>query len=207
MARSIPVAALLLVLVSTPARAELIDLGSGLIYDTVQDLTWLQDAMYAQTSGYDSDGRMMLADAVQWTDSLVYGGFDDWRLPRYISGFWQTGDSEITRMVTQLGWHQPNPNSYDYVHGGNGPFLNFPQNTFWLSGPNYWWSQFYNIDGADAPSRAWAVRDGGGPVAVPEPSSAVRDGGGPVGVPEPSTLLLLGLGSLFAVRNRLRTSP
>ena len=40
-------AALVLVIaLATPARADLIDLGNGMIYDTVQDLTWVQDAMH-----------------------------------------------------------------------------------------------------------------------------------------------------------------
>jgi hypothetical protein len=44
--------------------AELIDRGGGLIYDTVLDIKWLQDANYAQTSGYDDDGRMNWYTAV-----------------------------------------------------------------------------------------------------------------------------------------------
>jgi hypothetical protein len=36
----------------------LIDRGGGLIYDTDLNVTWLADANYAQTSGYDADGFM-----------------------------------------------------------------------------------------------------------------------------------------------------
>ena len=50
-------------------------------YDTVLDITWLADANYAQTSGFDSDGRMTWASAVAWANSLVVGTYDDWRLP------------------------------------------------------------------------------------------------------------------------------
>ena len=32
-------------------------------YDTVLDITWLADANYAQTSGYDADGRMTWSNA------------------------------------------------------------------------------------------------------------------------------------------------
>ncbi len=63
------------------ANAGLIDRGNGLIYDDVLNITWLQDANYAQTSGYDSDGVMTWDAAVAWADGLVYGGYDDWRLP------------------------------------------------------------------------------------------------------------------------------
>ena len=65
---------------TTNANAALIDRGNGMIYDTVQDITWLADANYAKTSGYDSDGAMNWWGAKAWADQLVYGGFDDWRL-------------------------------------------------------------------------------------------------------------------------------
>ncbi len=66
---------------SSISEAALFDRGGGLIYDDALDITWLQDASYAKTSGYDSDGRMIWSDAVTWADQLAYGGFDDWRLP------------------------------------------------------------------------------------------------------------------------------
>ncbi len=67
-------------LLSSTASAALIDRGNGMIYDDVLDITWLQDANYAKTSGYDADGRMSWDDAVAWADTLVFGGYDDWRL-------------------------------------------------------------------------------------------------------------------------------
>ena len=62
------------------AQAALYDRGNGMIYDDVLGITWLQDANYAQTSGYDADGRMTWAGANTWAANLSYGGFDDWRL-------------------------------------------------------------------------------------------------------------------------------
>lgn len=62
------------------AQAELFDRGGGLLYDDVLNVTWLQDANYAKTSGYDADGRMNWAAASTWAANLVYGGYDDWRL-------------------------------------------------------------------------------------------------------------------------------
>ena len=67
--------------VSLSVNAALYDRGNGLIYDDVLDITWLQDANYAQTSGYDSDGRMTWTYAKAWAAQLEYGGYDDWRLP------------------------------------------------------------------------------------------------------------------------------
>jgi len=62
-------------------HADLIDRGGGLIYDTDFDITWLADACYARTCGDDADGLMNWSDASAWVDQLVYGGYDDWRLP------------------------------------------------------------------------------------------------------------------------------
>lgn len=62
------------------AEATLLDRGGGLLYDTVLNVTWLQDANYAKTSGYDADGVMTWSQANAWANNLVYGGFSDWRL-------------------------------------------------------------------------------------------------------------------------------
>ncbi len=62
------------------AHATLIDRGNGMIYDSDQNITWLQDANYAKTSGYDADGRMTWDASMTWVDQLIYGGFSDWRL-------------------------------------------------------------------------------------------------------------------------------
>ena len=66
---------------STTSNASLIDRGDGLIYDDVLNITWLQDANHAETSGFDADGRMSWLTATTWADDLIFGGFDDWRLP------------------------------------------------------------------------------------------------------------------------------
>lgn len=76
--------------------AGLIDRGNGLIYDDVLDITWLQDANYAFTSGFSTDnaigskdglssniqadGKMGWEAAMDWAGNLVFGGLDDWRL-------------------------------------------------------------------------------------------------------------------------------
>lgn len=79
------------------ANAALWDRGGGLIYDDVQDITWLQDANYAKTSGYDSDGAMNMPGAEAWADGLEYYDsvrgvtWDDWRLPTTVNGPWEFG--------------------------------------------------------------------------------------------------------------------
>lgn len=70
------------------ARAELHDMGGGLLYDDVQNITWLQDTDYARTSGFKPNGKMPWADAVKWVSELVYHDpvrnvdITGWRLPK-----------------------------------------------------------------------------------------------------------------------------
>ena len=54
------------------ANAALVDRGGGLIYDSDQNITWLQDALYAQTNGDDPDGGMDWADAVAWANVAMH---------------------------------------------------------------------------------------------------------------------------------------
>ena len=66
---------------STSANAALISrLGGQAYYDDVSDLTWLADANYAQTSGYDADGRMTWDTANTWAEGLDVAGVTGWRL-------------------------------------------------------------------------------------------------------------------------------
>ena len=65
------------------AQAALVDRGGGMLYDTVLNVTWLQDANYAKTSGYASDGRLTWTQANTWANNLNYGGYSSgWRLAR-----------------------------------------------------------------------------------------------------------------------------
>ena len=84
---------LIAISLSATVQASLINRGGGMIYDDVLDVTWLQDANYAKTSGFDSDGLMNWDDAVAWSDNLSFGGFDDWRLP------------EFTGLITCIGFN------------------------------------------------------------------------------------------------------
>ena len=81
------IAAAMVALAGT-AEAALIDRSGGMIYDTTLNVTWLADWNYAKTQ-YDNsggaqgaaDGRMTWVNARTWAVNLVYGGYDDWRLP------------------------------------------------------------------------------------------------------------------------------
>ena len=76
------------------AQAALVNRGNGMIYDTVQNITWLADMNYAVTSGYAAanaggvgtnliltNGRMGWGAATAWANDLVYRGLSGWRLP------------------------------------------------------------------------------------------------------------------------------
>ncbi len=66
---------------TTSANAALIERMGGLAYyDNVTNLTWLSDANYAQTSGYDVDGRMTWSEAKTWASNLDVSGVTGWRL-------------------------------------------------------------------------------------------------------------------------------
>ena len=69
-------------MVTSGAEAALVTrLGGKAIYDDVANLTWLQDANYAKTSGYDADGYMSWGEANVWAGSLNIDGVTGWRLP------------------------------------------------------------------------------------------------------------------------------
>jgi hypothetical protein len=69
------------------AQARLHDRGGGLIFDDVLNVTWLQDANLAQTSGLSADGRLNFQQATDWAADLVFvdsargTSWSDWRLP------------------------------------------------------------------------------------------------------------------------------
>ena len=104
------------------AQAILVDRGSGMLYDTVLNITWLQDANHAKTSGYCntagtctdhngqslSSGQMNWTQANTWANNLNYGGYNDWRLARNspvngtLSGW---NDNYSTNGTTDYGYN------------------------------------------------------------------------------------------------------
>jgi hypothetical protein len=86
-------AALVFGALSFPAEATLVDMGGGLLYDNVLDVTWLQDANYAHTTGYSATGvntttgQMSWDAANTWATNLVYHDsvrnvdYSGWQLP------------------------------------------------------------------------------------------------------------------------------
>lgn len=182
--------------VSSTAQASLIDRGGGLIYDDDLNITWLADANYSFTSGYDADGRMTWSQATTWAADLVYHDsvrdvdYTDWRLPfslqpdagcsqqntqlpSFSGGYSCTGSEMGHLYFTELGG----------VAGGSAPSFGPFQN---VQAAQYWTGTTYTLDssigiyfpmthGYQSPAdkegnqyAAWAVRGGD---VVPAPAT------------------------------------
>jgi hypothetical protein len=104
------------ILSSGVAHAALIDRGGGLLYDDVLNVTWLQDANYAKTSGYDADGMMNWTAANTWASSLnisrIAGeSLTDWRLAANTPVGANWNDHFSYDGSTDGGYNITNPNS------------------------------------------------------------------------------------------------
>lgn len=220
----IPLAVLTSLCFSSAAQAALIDRGGGLIYDSVLNVTWLQDANYAMTqytsSGGafgDADGRMKWSAATTWAANLTYGGYSDWRLPT-TGPVGTSFDFDLSNNgTTDRGWGNTSPNSemaYMYyvnlanlglcTPDGSDPTSCVVQSGWGLSntGPfinlqsaaPYWSGTTY----APNAEHAWQFSHGLGSQGTGE-----KEASAPLlfawavrsgDVPEPGTLLLLSLG-------------
>jgi len=178
-------------LVSTLANATLSSRAGGtMIYDSEYDLTWLADANYAKSSGYDANGQMVWSEANAWAGQLEFGGFSDWRLASAIntdgSDPGSLGDDSELYHLTQLLWG--NQGSGGQALSGNysdnySLFQNIQDTMYWssdystdASNPNKaWMTTFTCCEGylylqqdQMASSYGWAVRSGDvAPVPVP----------------------------------------
>jgi hypothetical protein len=160
---------------STLALADLVPYEGGLLYDTDLGITWLKDANFAKTSGYDSDGWMTWGEATLWASTLDYGGSTEWRLPTiaemyhlfYTEGVMETSPGFSSNVLISYWSSDLAPTSgYAMVFHFGG------------TGTSPGTSHEGNMKDFDP---AWAVFTG-------KPSTSP--------VPEPSTMILLGLGVL-----------
>lgn len=133
------------------ANAVLIDRGGGMIYSTDLNVTWLQDANYARTSGYDADGMMNWNDAAAWASNLVYGGYDDWRLPTFDPGNPSVSDRSPIHEMGYL-YHVELGNPAGGGLTNTGPFINVL--TVVPDGGIYDW-YWSGTDDASDTTRAW----------------------------------------------------
>jgi hypothetical protein len=196
------VAGLLLVVLGflSPAEAALVDRGTGMIYDTNLGITWLQDASYAKTSGYDADGRMTWQQANTWANNLVYGGYSDWRLPKTLpingSNYIYASESQTTYYIgsADRGYNISAPGSayagskgsemaYLYYNslGSTGQYDlsgNFRPTYQFNTGPflnlhaDYYWSQTA-VTFPWNPDAAWGFQFAGGGQGDPSNSATI----------------------------------
>ena len=177
------------------AQAALIDRAFA-VYDTVSNLSWLKDANYAQTSGYDADGRMTWADANTWAAGLTVGGYTGWRLPTALNAdgsgpcgpAYNCTGSELGHLYYTVGGLTQGQTITSSVVLSN-LFSNMQNAVYW-SGTEYapnpgdaWdfntYLGFQDTDNKGFNGYAWAVRSGD--VAA---------------VSEPGVMGLLGIGAL-----------
>ena len=212
-----------------PVYAALYDRGGGLIYDDVLDVTWLQDANYAESSGYDDDGRLTLQEAENWIGYLntnMHLGYDDWRLPATLPVNGISYNHNITYDgSSDEGYNITSPNSemaYTfYVELGNIGYYdtegNGPQPGYGLSnaghfhnlvpGIGYWSGTPYpdNWQGGDAWVFIFSTGEQGGTSQDEAYAWAVRDGDvAPVPIPSTFCLFLTGLYALIGLRKKIR---
>ncbi len=152
---------------TAPANSTLIDRGTGMLYDTEQRVTWLQDANYARTSGQSDSGGMIWFEASAWAKGLEFGGHSDWRLPSTPGTGGDIFEGEMGHLYRNEGINSSSP----------GPFKNV-EGAFYWTGTDYDWvghendfgyawtfpfrdsDAFQSFGGKDSDSLAWAVRDG-----------------------------------------------
>ena len=184
-----------LALVITTSHAALVSRAGGtMVYDTDLDITWLADANYSATSGYDDDGLMTFNTAKTWANQLVYAGFTEWRLATidrddptcgqqsvigYRFGFNCSGGEYGHLFHTELGGI-----THQYIIDSSDPdvslFTNIMEGVYWAdtymssvsSNDQYGVFKFYNGEQNAATVNifyyAWAVHDGDiGAVTVP----------------------------------------
>jgi len=128
-------------------------------YDTILNITWLADANYAMTSGFDSDGIMHWSQANSWVSGLEIGGLTGWRLPTAVDigndgcNFSYNGTDcgyntdpttgEMTHLfhntLGNIGQRETDGTPVDpglYGLLNTGPFANFIVDQYW-SGTSY----------------------------------------------------------------------
>lgn len=216
---------------SSAAQAMLLDRGGGLVFDTTLNITWLQDASYARTSGFDADGRMDWSAARAWADGLSY--FDsvrqvtwsDWRLPITTDlgapgCDWSYSGSDCGYNVSinsselahlyfvDLG----NVSSFDAAGNPRGGRTGLIHTAPFQNVQSEYWSETEFVQRYISPGHGWAFFAGGGGQSGRYGSSefgawAVRPGdvSASASVPEPISLSLFG-GALaaFALLRRRR---
>lgn len=171
-----------LLALSTGSQAALVQHSTDLIHDSDTNITWMQNA--------NLNGPMTWYEATDWANNLVYGGYDDWRLPSY--------DQLNHLFYDELGAEAWNT---EVIKGNSnyGLFSNFQFDLYWTadealgswSDYAYTYDTVYGAhnyaqpkDGSFGSFYAWAIRgnDITAPAAVPVPAAVWLMGSGLMGL-------------------------
>jgi hypothetical protein len=217
--KSLKVSLLISLIWMTNAEATVFDHGGGLIYDDVLNITILQDANYAKTSGFDLDGNLNWDAAIAWSKTVSYFDvnrnvtYSDWRLPILtpIDGialkqdFAFDGTSEVGQNITS----PTNELAFLFnveLKNSTNPFFNLPTVEKWVNGVGdwYWYQTKYPFG-----TSSYYFDTLNGSQNVSEWSNQhlvllVRNGDvAPVPEPETYAMLMAGLGVMgFVARRR-----
>lgn len=165
------------VLTAGSVHAALLSRADGnAVYDTDRDVTWLRDANYAQTSGYDTDGRMTWNEAQSWISALNadnHLGTNEWRLP--VTG--QPDASclyQVSGQGSGTGCTGSDMGHLFNVEGvgasSQGPFFQIQSSYYWSATtyaptPSWAWMFYFLFGSQDAGDKdvghyVWAVTTG-----------------------------------------------
>lgn len=179
------VTALLLTLFLTaPSGAELLDRGSGLIYDDILDITWLEHANY-------SGGTMTWDVAMSWADNFTFQGYSDWRLPASDTSC--TGKDCTGSEMGQLYYNYNITSSSADMFTDVRPYMYWSATGYGPDTSTAWRFHFgTGYQGTSSKTYAryvWAVRDGDSALPV---------------VPEPTGFVLFIIGGISLAAKRFR---
>ncbi|MFM8331738.1 MAG: DUF1566 domain-containing protein, partial [Candidatus Methylumidiphilus sp.] len=171
------------------AQAGLLARAYGMVYDSDQNITWLQDANYAATTS-GGDGLTDWASANDWANNLRFAGNTGWRLPTADGSCDYATDcttSELGHLFyVGLGGTRDTP--ITDAHNANFDlFINLQAAGYWTqteftTDTRFAWN-FDFTDGTQLPYDksvqylGWAVH-AGDVIAVPEPNSVLLVAGG-----------------------------
>jgi hypothetical protein len=191
------------IFVAGSVQAATFDRGSGLIYDDVLDITWLQNANQAVGSRHTTindgihAGRMHGDNPFFWADELSFAGYDDWRsvsMDVNNDGIIITcnGSNELACRDNELAYM-----FYENLGGSFGEDLTGDLGLFKNIKSTYWSSTPFGDSGFESWSFGFdGGHQGGNITANLNFAWAVRPGDVSVEIPEPTTFTLLGLGFL-----------